>query len=239
MLRGPSAAQCTPIALHSSAPHPRIALPARPLLADPPPDPAGRLRGYPRTPPGLQVQTAAMTMLEVLGQNCTACLELGVEPVSCDEAPAAVLHALQLYPQDALVQAAGVRALLSLSGCFNCRCFYDRRGPPAALLLPCCPAALLLPSCCCWTQAGRPCHPSPSPLGDTLTSSGLSLPRLRQLPPTPNPPNTTPPAGPRRTHWGRWGPSRRCCWRCSSSAWTRSTAGPPRTRCRRCTTSAS
>ena len=67
-----------------------------------------------------------MMMLEVLGQNCTACLEFGVEPVSCDEAPAAVLHALQLYPQNVAVQAAGVRALLSLSGCLNCRCFYDR-----------------------------------------------------------------------------------------------------------------
>lgn len=67
-----------------------------------------------------------MTMLEVLGQNCAACLELGVEPVSCEAAPAAVLQALRLYPQNIAVHAAGVRALLSISGCFNCRCFYDR-----------------------------------------------------------------------------------------------------------------
>lgn len=79
-----------------------------------------------------QVQACACAVMELLGQACKSCAGGDVEVVPAPpEAAGAVIDAMSAHAENTIVQAHGVRALLSLSGCLTCRCYYDRYAVPA------------------------------------------------------------------------------------------------------------
>lgn len=42
------------------------------------------------------------------------------------DAPKRVIRAMELHPSDLFLQSSCIRALLSMSGCMTCHCFYDK-----------------------------------------------------------------------------------------------------------------
>lgn len=72
------------------------------------------------------MQACACSLVELLGQACKTCLEADTEAVVEVEASTSVVAAMRAYSDNSVVQAQGVRALLSLSGCLTCRCYYDK-----------------------------------------------------------------------------------------------------------------
>ncbi|PNH06439.1 hypothetical protein TSOC_007210 [Tetrabaena socialis] len=89
-----------------------------------------------------EVQVAACAAVEALGQSCASCTDLERELAVVDDAVCCVVETLLSSGGSRAVQVAGVKALLSLSGCLNCRCYYDKatqevlgnRGAVEALL---------------------------------------------------------------------------------------------------------
>lgn len=73
-----------------------------------------------------EVQAAACKVVELLVQQCKSCHDGPTESIVEEGAPAKVLQAMELHPESLVVQKAGVKVLLRLSGCLTCRCYHDR-----------------------------------------------------------------------------------------------------------------
>ncbi|GIL69844.1 hypothetical protein Vretifemale_639, partial [Volvox reticuliferus] len=72
-----------------------------------------------------EVQVAACAAVEALGQSCSSCTDLDREPSAVDDAIMCVIETLKASSSKQ-VKVAAIKALLSLSGCLNCRCYYDK-----------------------------------------------------------------------------------------------------------------
>ncbi|KXZ54121.1 hypothetical protein GPECTOR_5g222 [Gonium pectorale] len=72
-----------------------------------------------------EVQVAACAAVEALGQSCSSCTDLDRELSVVEDAVSVVIDTIQ-SAGSLHVRAIAIRALLSLSGCLNCRCYYDK-----------------------------------------------------------------------------------------------------------------